>query len=409
MLDFYLPRQSLRIAVLGVMLPIKMGVVAQTAPSFLTFPLRSCSPGSGIVESWGCLVEVGSSTERLCLVPSTVSNSTLLSMESLCNISEAGMARNKCESIRGGFFDETQSSTWTNATIANFNSTREEPAWTGFNPSGITRVGYDTLHLPDSSNDEAMYGYGFALNEKGNQSNAGMIGFGKESVFLDAVTKNNPGISKSWAIDAGSQSINASREGEVVIGGYNRARTDGSFAWTNISDMHGPRPCPLRTKITAMKLTFQDGSSQLLMSNGETTEACVEPYDNLFRMTQNMLLRFKSVTNFDQGVADVATTTGNTQTLSFTETGLLYAADKVQQWILTITLENGFTNTIPKDEFQTPFRGWNTLGERVEVPGIVNVAIFSQATDPQKEIPTLGKIFLSQVGSKTLFSSSLAV
>jgi hypothetical protein len=373
---------------------LRATVNAQPSQGLFAIPLRNCTFDSGAI-SWGCLVEVGSPGQRLCLVPSTVSNSTLLSKQSLCNISNATSTTRQCESIRGGFFDESQSRTWQNSSLDSFNDTRANPTWDHFNPEGkITRVGYDTLHFPDAV-AQTIYGYGFALNERGNQSNAGMLGLGVDSLFLESVDGSGNRTPKSWSLDSGSQSVQNPREGQVVIGGQNQGRIDGSFLWSNISNLSGDRACPLRTKVTSMTITLKDGSVKPLMASSETTEACIEPYDNLFRLTPSMILHWKTITNFNESVTNI-TTTANIQNLSFTELGLLYEADKISDWILSITLDNGFTTTLPHYELQAPLRGWNSFGEKETVPGIVNVAIFNNATGGD-EIPTLGKIFLSQV------------
>jgi hypothetical protein len=143
-------------------------------------------------------------------------------------------------------------------------------------------------------------------------------------------------------------------------------------------------------------MTLDNGTQVPLKSSSELIAACIEPYDNIFRFTPGMLLNWKQLTNFNESLMDVYTT-ANTG-LSFTELGLPYNATKAFKWSLTITLDNGYTTTLPHYELQAPLRGWNVLGERQEVPGIVNIAILDKPTG-QGEIPTLGKIFLSQVSA----------
>ena len=357
-------------------------------------PLRNCTFDTGVT-SWGILVEAGTPGQRLCLVPSTVVNSTLVSQQSLCDVSDPSMSKLECESLRGGFFNENQSSTWTGVSKDDFNGTRSNPTWAHFNPPGVTKVGYDSLTFPLRKGSKELTGYGLALNEMGNNSNAGMLGLGVDSSFLDTAVKKDLTPSRSWSLDAGSQSQRKPRKGEIVFGGYNRGRIDGSFKWKNVSDMSGDRPCPLRTTITDMYITLQNGTQVPLKSSSEQIAACIEPYDNIFRFTPGMLLIWKQITGFDDELLSVYSP-DNRQNLSFTEYGLPYNDSKVFSWSLTVSLDNGYTTTLPPYELQAPLRGWNRRGERKVVPGLDTVAILKEPTS-EGEIPTLGKVFLSQV------------
>lgn len=104
---------------LGLSLYCLPSVVAknQTCPiNPFAVPLRNCTFDSG-VKSWGILVEVGTPGQRVCLLPSTVVNSTLVSQKSLCALSNPNMSKLECESLRGGFFNENMSSKTSNPFI----------------------------------------------------------------------------------------------------------------------------------------------------------------------------------------------------------------------------------------------------------------------------------------------------
>ncbi|KAH8902220.1 acid protease [Coniochaeta sp. PMI_546] len=374
-----------------VVASIRLGS-AQTSCSNTTFAisLRNCTFASGVI-SWGNLVEVGTPPQRLCLVPSTVINSTLVSQQSLCVVSNT-LEPHKCEALRGGFFNENSSTTWTDVSLSNYNDTRSNPTWEHFNAPGFTKVGYDKINFPNTN--VALYGAGIALNQYGNNSNAGMIGLGKDSVFLNDAVRQGRAGSKSWALDAGSQSLVKARNGELVIGGYNAGRTDGSFSWSNVSNMAGDRPCPLRTKITHMTVTLSNGDVIPIQSNAEVVEACIEPYDNLFRFTPGMLLNWKQITGFNETLLQVYANE-EANNLSFTELGLPYDSSRVGDWSLSITLDSGYTTTLPAYELQRPLLGFDNLGNKQAVPGITNLQILNVPTGAG-EVPTLGKIFLSR-------------
>lgn len=162
--------------------------------------------------------------------------------------------------------------------------------------------------------------------------------------------------------------------------------------------MSGDRPCPLRTVIKEISVLLPNGTSFPLKSSAEDITACIEPYDNLFRFTTGMLLNWKQITAFDESVMKVYSdpATGG-KNLSFTELGLPYAAGKTQDWSLTITLDNGYSTTLPHHEMQRPLMGWNAIGEKEVVENVTNLAILNAPTG-EGEVPTLGRIFLSRVG-----------
>lgn len=325
-------------------------------------------------------------------------NSTLVSQESLCEVSQT-FEPHKCEALRGGFFNENSSTTWTDTSLSTYNDTRSNPTWEHFNPPGFTKVGYDKIVFPNTDPAVTIFGAGIALNQYGNNSNAGMIGLGIDSVFLNDAVRSGQSGSKSWSLDAGSNSLVKPREGELVIGGYNFARTDGSFSWSNVSSMAGDRPCPLRTKITGMSVTLGDGSIVPIMSSAEVSEACIEPYDNLFRFTPGMLYNWKAITKFNETLLDVYSTETANNNLSFTELGLPYDASKVDDnWQLSISLDNGYKTTLPWFELQRPLLGFDNLGNKEAVPGITNLQILNVPTG-EGEVPILGKIFLSRVST----------
>ena len=298
----------------------------------------------------------------------------------------------ECEALRGGFFNENSSSTWTGVSLQSFNDTKQDPAWAHFNPPGITDVGYETMHFPGGAG-QTLYGFGLALNQIGNNSNMGMLGLGSDSLLLDTCVKKNYSPSRGWSLDVGSQSVNNPRDGELVIGGHNRNRRDGSYIWKNVSDLSGDRPCPLRTAMTDIHITFKNGTQVPLKSSGETITACIEPYDNIFRFTPGMLLNWKQISGFDPNMLGIFQ--NNAQNLSFTEYPLPYVTNNLFEFTLSITLDSGYTTTIPSYEMIRPLVGWNAIGEKQQVPGVSSVGVLDTPTGTG-EVPTLGKVFLSQ-------------
>lgn len=361
------------------------------------------------LHSWGVLFQIGNRPQRVILVPSTVTNSTLLNQNlagGLCDLSNTTI-QNQCESIRGGFFNQNASSTWQPADLKTSNISREEPTWEHFNQpkdvpgtlgiAPITEIGYDDIRIRGNT-DFVLRGAGLALNQRGNQSNAGMLGLGLDSVFLDDVVAQNRSPSRSWGLDSGSRSDSRGRQGELVIGGWNEQRVDGEWFEFDIDPGKfdaGARSCPLLVKMAELTLISEDGeNSTELMESAYSIDACVEPYDNHFRWTKEMIENWKRETGFDETLVDPYSTSD--EGLAFIEPGLPYEQNKTKMWQLRIKLDNGYSTTITYDEMQRPLQGWNKNGQLQTVNGISNVAIFNKPTD-KGETPTLGKIFLSRV------------
>ena len=213
------------------------------------------------------------------------------------------------------------------------------------------------------------------MNQRGWQSNAGMLGLGKDSVFLDDVVAQNRSPSRSWGLDSGSRSLVNGRNGELVIGGYNKARVKGDWKEFDISNMSGARPCPLRVSIEELTLISADGRERTqLKDTSVSIAACIEPYDNRFRWTAEMIKNWKEATGFDETLVDPYTTVG--QDLAFIEPGLPYDKNKTQNWSLRISLAGGYSTTVTYDEMQRPLQGFNKEGRIQDVEGITNVAIF---------------------------------
>ena len=266
---------------------------------------------------------------------------------------------------------------------------------TGLRIEGIKNIGYDDIRIRGSQ-DFILHSAGIALNQRGNQSNAGMLGLGLDSVFLDDVVAQNRSASRSWGLDAGSRSSTRGREGELVIGGWNEGRVDGDWWEFDVSDMNGGvRSCPLSVKMTDITLLSPDGGNETSLKDFSTTiTACIEPYDNHFRWQAGMIDKWKTLTGFDQQLVDPYTTSD--QGLAFIEPGLPYEKSKAQGWQLRITLEGGYQTTITYDEMTRDLEGWNKNGVLERVPDISNVAILNIPIR-EDETPTLGKIFLSRV------------
>jgi hypothetical protein len=135
----------------------------------------------------------------------------------------------------------------------------------------------------------------------------------------------------------------------MVIGGYNAAYVDGP--WYNFTidppDLPMSIACPIRVRLTGMTLNNVAGSFPLL-APGQTATACIDLLQNEFTVAADMFALWATATNhtFDnpEGTAPY-----NNQTYAASKEPLVGTLD--------ITLDGGFSTTIPHYELVNPDRG----------------------------------------------------
>ncbi|MCJ1246763.1 hypothetical protein MMC30_003972 [Trapelia coarctata] len=252
----------------------------------------------------------------------------------------------------------------------------------------FTVAGNTTLQLPA----DISVPMSIAVITQGQNHTAGHIGLGIDSVFLHALVSQGLASAPAFGMNAGSQSHSNPRDGSLVLGGYDKASVNGHF--TNYS-MDYPviqrtesRICPLQVIIEKLVLRPASGVDVELISGSQPTPACIELYDNLFRLPPTVLQLFKENT----GWKDATTVDSD---LLVAEPGLLYPRSVGFNGSLIFLLNNGLEVEIPNEELQHPVRGINENGTRILQDNITEVNIYSQPAP--LDMSVLGKVFLSQV------------
>ena len=204
---------------------------------------------------------------------------------------------------------------------------------------------------------------------------------GKDSSFLAAVTKAKVAPSEAWGLWAGDRSLDPV-DGELVIGGYDKARTIGNFSTFPLGDWSQSRPCPLQ--VTVKSVTYVDpyyGSYAILNdTTDEVMAACVEPFQERFTFTPDMASNFAYITDYNG-----------------TDEDFTYPIDDAPLGNLTITLDNGYTTTIPNEKFVTLLRGSDKNGRYVVTnSSVAEAGIAYNIDDDDDDVqPLLGGLFLS--------------
>ncbi|KAK4249857.1 hypothetical protein C7999DRAFT_29726 [Corynascus novoguineensis] len=241
------------------------------------------------------------------------------------------------------------------------------------------------------------------LATQGQQSSLSHIGLGEKSTLLRAFKDAGLIGALSWGLNAGSQSFEFPRDGNLVLGGYDDASIDGNVNYYDIAvpNLINDRPCPLQISLLGLNITVENGDGsepdeQNYLQRSGKFPVCVEPYDNLFRFPSNYIDQLKR--HISPRLA--ATDKGPVPESSYPdiynlEPGLVYNTSAKFRVTMKVSLENGLTVTIPHHEMVRPLRGLDNQGVPQVEPDYREVAVY--ATQAPGDAVVLGKAFLSQV------------
>lgn len=270
--------RNLTLSVLASLLIVAAAAPSCQPPPTIQLVLGNCTilaPDQTDVNSWGILIRVEGSTE-LCVVPSTVVNSTLLQSSEICDSDQLNntgliMTSAQCRSRRGGFITRSAVPNATTDGLALLN-----PGW--INLENIIQYAADaTLQLV--TNTVTMVE---GLITQGQQSTASHLGLAEKSTLLQALKDAGMIGARSWGLNSGSQSVLFPREGSLVLGGYDEASLSGPFFEYKIAEPNllNNRPCPLQILVSRLTLNI-DGADQNdsydLIDTASKLPFCVEP------------------------------------------------------------------------------------------------------------------------------------
>ena len=336
-----------------------------------SLPITNYTLGDGVALNRGIFVQIGG--EALSLRISTGFSNTRLRNRRDCQQGNA-TAESGCVGASGSIFDLDKSNTWQRAAAGAWNVSVVDPR----EPGETILEGWDV----------AQFGAGpsipsFPLEVWSNQAseNKSGLAFGPESSFLDWFLLAKQVPSKVFGIFFGSRSQLQGIDGNVTIGGYDRARVNGP--WTNFSmeARYLNSPCPLQVLIKDIRLNIVNGSFSLFQDPGTTLGMCIDPLQNGFTLTNSMYDVVANVTR----QSGVITSAGQPTYLSSLDG---YLGN------LSITLANGYETLIPHYELVSQVRGTDSEGKYSVVdPTRLTMALnYNQNTT----VPTLGGVFLSQ-------------
>jgi hypothetical protein len=210
-----------------------------------------------------------------------------------------------------------------------------------------------------------------------------LLGLASDSRFLDIGVATNKTPTHAWGLDYGTTGVYAA--GELVFGGYNRAKADMTQAQNFSIFADKSIPCPLQIAIESVNL-----SSTEAPLNTKSFTACVEP------AYWTVIMPLEVQRNFNASVlktqADIRFKNQTWEYMYF-----LSNSSKIPFPSMNITLAGGFSVAIPANELffrETNLRpqgGWDF------VDGGYQATMGTAAYTDRDPIVYLGAPFLSQL------------
>ncbi|KAK1753202.1 hypothetical protein QBC47DRAFT_53940 [Echria macrotheca] len=365
----------------------------QTPPSLALNlgPCRLLSPDKSDVNSWGITVEVQGT--ELCVMPSTTVNSTFLTENSICNddqldmssVGNINMTTKQCRSRRGGFVDRT---TVASANVDDVKAAN--PGWSAFN--NLTAAATVTLQFLDDKVTDVI-----GWITEGQKSTTSHLGLASQSTFLSRLKAAGLITTLSWGLNSGSQSFQFPRPGSLVIGAYDKGSLAGPFFDYSVASkpLEG-RFCPLQVVVTGLVITSRNNTKELV-NKANKWDACIEPYDNLFRMPGNALDQFREFLHQNTKLTgDTVLPATYKDTLLNLEPGIVYPKDAGDlNATMRFTINYNQTVEIPFYELQRPLRGLDVNGSVITDQDYNELQIYDSPAEG--DAPVLGKVFLSQL------------
>lgn len=292
-----------------------------------------------------------------------------------------------CLGQKGGFFDIDKSTTFVHAPDGGWNGTGANSE----DHQGHEEYGWDGAIF---SNNIAVYGVPVAVWSDPSSLNRSAIGIGPNSSTLEAFSKQGilAEYPKQIGIYMGSRSELQGEDGEVIFGGYDSARVNGSFTWFPIGNRFPGLNCPLQVLVDDVTLHNSNGSNSLMQDSSSRIPACIEPIQNAFTFSTEM---------WNEYAARAGHLTTQPIDGSPPYTDQTYPAEsEALIGSLSFTLSNEqsdiYNTTIPHYEVYSHVRGADENGLYAVINNTRSMSAVASPATGILGVPVLGGVFLSQ-------------
>ncbi|KAK1759830.1 acid protease [Echria macrotheca] len=330
----------------------------------------------------GLQVSIGNPPQPFVFLPQWPLNNTFVyGTDGHCTFSAAG-----CTTRRGGAYDMLASKS---RSVADKSSYPSDSA--PFPPMSFVS---DTFSLGQEANLSG-FPLGIPLNDWGEEDYHPMnaVGLGDNSTLLRTLKSTGKIASRAWSMFWGRNGALASAQldGIFVLGGYDKAKTQGQPLALPLADNTDKCPTRMLITISDLILNFSNGTNASLFPKAASNaiQACIVPdYPVLMTLPLDPYFgNFETLTN---------------QSLPDRSLGLVYFAnryssnDNVYTGDLTINFESGFSVRIPNDQLVVPHRQIDTTtGEITANATGPDLVILSTQDINKNDITQLGRQFLS--------------
>jgi hypothetical protein len=291
-----------------------------------------------------------------------------------------------CIGQKGGVFYIDRSPTFVYAADGTWNGTGANPA----DHDGHTVLGWDIGEFGNVS----VPGLPVAVWSDKYSNNKTSIGIGANSSTIDAFVKQ--GVLSSFpnqiGIYMGSRSELQGVDGEVIFGGYDSARVNGSFTWFPIGKRFPGLDCPLQVLLEDVVLKNINGSQSLFPDTFSKIPACIDPIQMAFTFSTALFQEWARLT----GHPDTQPVDGSPPYSEQTYPGS--SEPLIGDLLVALSNDQGsqYISIVPHYEMYSHERGANAQG----IYTIINATrAMSQVASPLTGImgvPLLGGTFLSQ-------------
>jgi len=261
------------------------------------------------------------------------------------------------------------------------------PGW-GIFGNKLTAAATATMQLLDDRITDTV-----GLITEGQKSTQSHLALSSGSTFLARLKEGGLIGALSWGLNSGSQSLRFPRVGSLVLGGFDKGSLAGPFYDYPINPAPlETRYCPLQVLVTGLTVTSRNETKNIFIDKANKLSACIEPYDNLFRMPENLLGQFQRLLG-----GSLVEPKEYADKLFNLEPGLVYRKDSGADLNATMRFTINYNQTveIPFYEVQRSLVGLDTNGSVLVDPDYNQLQIFPLPAPGDAAV--LGKVFLSQL------------
>ncbi|KAL8791510.1 MAG: hypothetical protein Q9213_000127 [Squamulea squamosa] len=333
--------------------------------------------GSGRKNGRGQLSLNGQSTCRSC----RFNNTFVFDGSSPCNVPQKSKTPIQCSGTHGGFFDEGSSTSW--------DQVNDLPA-SGAAIEEMDQLVNDAWGTDSLKLNSTLLLENFPLGiTRANTEGFNMIGLGRNSTLLNALFSVGAIASRTWGFAWGWQGAdsNHQRDGSLILGGYDFARTKGPNVTYPFALTGG---CRLVVTVTNIVLNLKNGSSVNLLpqSLGTAMRACLCPDYPLMSLSEDIFNNFITATEYAGAYPD--------RSVGINFWGMVFQSKDAYDGDMTFTLSPGFDIRIPNHQLVIPDYSVNTQGFLTSANTSSREVLINSLQEINKnDWPMLGRSFLS--------------